>query len=100
MEEMGEQEEIMRLNEIRLRVRDEGIEPLRRAKSETDKTFILSCLKNHFIFYNLSDRELDNVKEHMFWAEMQENTVIFRQGTIGSCFYIIQNGSVEIRADE
>lgn len=43
---------------------------------------------------------MDNVKEHMFWAEMAENTEIFRQGTIGTCFYIIQTGSVEIKSDE
>lgn len=36
----------------------------------------------------------------MFWAEMSEGTEIFRQGTIGSCFYIIQNGSVDIKVDE
>ncbi len=35
----------------------------------------------------------------MFLAEMPPNTDIFRQGTIGSCFYIIQKGSVQIRVD-
>jgi len=36
----------------------------------------------------------------MFWAEMQQGTVIFRQGTIGTCFYIIQQGAVEIKVEE
>jgi cGMP-dependent protein kinase len=57
----------------------------------------LSCLKNHFIFYNLSEKELENVQEHMFWAEMQQGAAIFRQGTLGTCFYIIQQGAVEIK---
>jgi CRP-like cAMP-binding protein len=48
----------------------------------------------------LSEKELDNVKENMFWAEMDEGTTIFRQGTIGTCFYIIQQGSVEIKVEE
>lgn len=40
------------------------------------------------------------MKENMFWAEMPEGTVIFRQGTIGTCFYIIQQGEVEIKVEE
>lgn len=82
------------MDEIRLRVRDENIDPLPRRKSENDKNFILTCLKNHFIFYNLTEKELDNVQDHMFWAEMPEGTVVFRQGTLGTCFYIIQQGAV------
>jgi hypothetical protein len=62
------QEEMMRLNEVRARVREEGIDPTEFPKTETDKMFILNCLKNHFIFYNLSEKELDNVKDSMFLA--------------------------------
>jgi cGMP-dependent protein kinase len=94
------QEELMRLNEIRVRVREEGIDPLEFPKGETDKMFILNCLKNHFIFYNLSEKELDNVKDSMFLAEFPPAFEVFRQGTIGSCFYVIQKGAVEIRVDE
>lgn len=36
----------------------------------------------------------------MFWAEMPDNTEVFRQGTIGTCFYIIEKGSVQIKVDE
>lgn len=35
----------------------------------------------------------------MFWAEMVEGSEVFRQGSLGSCFYIIEKGSVEIRVD-
>lgn len=73
---------------------------MRKAKNEIDKKFILTSLKNHFIFYNLSEKEIDNVKEHMFWAEVAEGAVIFRQGSRGTCFYIIQHGSVEIKVEE
>lgn len=94
---MAEQDELKRLDDLRMRVRDENVEPLRKIKTEIDRSFILTCLKNHFIFYNLSEKELDNVKEHMFWAEMKEGEVIFQQGTLGTCFYIIQQGSVQIK---
>ena len=56
IEEISEQDEMIRLDEVRLRVRDEGIEPLRKVKTEIDKNFIKTSLKNHFIFYNLSDK--------------------------------------------
>jgi cGMP-dependent protein kinase len=62
--------------------------------------FILNCLKNHFIFYNLSEKELDNVKDSMFLADFAPGAEVFRQGTIGSCFYIIQRGSVQIKVDD
>ena len=51
IEELAEQDELLRLDEVRLRVRDEGIEPMRKVKTEIDKNFILTSLKNHFIFY-------------------------------------------------
>ena len=35
----------------------------------------------------------------MFWAEMAEGSEVFRQGSIGTCFYIIEKGAVEIRVD-
>jgi cGMP-dependent protein kinase len=59
----------------------------------------LNCLKHHFIFSHLSEKELDNIKEHMFWVKMPEGTEIFRQGTIGSCFFIIERGSIDMQVD-
>jgi cGMP-dependent protein kinase len=59
----------------------------------------MSCLKNHFIFYNLSQAELENVKENMFYATVDEGTPIFEKDEIGSCFFIIEKGSVEIIVD-
>ena len=90
----------MRLNEVRVRVREEGLDPREFPRSETDKMFILNCLRNHFIFYNLSEKELDNVKDSMYLCEMPPGAEVFRQGTVGSCFYIIQRGSVQIRVDD
>lgn len=61
--------------------------------------FILNCLKNHFIFSHLSEKQLDNIKDHMFWAKIGIDTDIFRQGTIGTCFFIIEKGSVDMEVD-
>ena len=60
---------------------------------------IMSCLKNHFIFYNLSQAELENVKDSMFYAMVDQGQVIFEKDQVGSCFFIIEKGSVEIIVD-
>lgn len=70
-----------------------------KAKSQTDDQFILACLKNHFVFYNLSETEVNNVRDYMWWTEMPMNTTIFRQGEQGSCFFLIVAGVVEIIVD-
>ena len=70
-----------------------------KAKSQTDDQFILSCLKNHFVFYNLSESELNNVRDYMWWTEINMNTPIFNQGDPGSCFFIIVSGVVEVIVD-
>jgi len=35
----------------------------------------------------------------MFWAKIGIDTDIFRQGTIGTCFFIIEKGSVDMEVD-
>jgi cGMP-dependent protein kinase 1 len=37
-----------------------------------DYNLILTCLKNHFIFYNLSEAELENIKDKMFYCSVLE----------------------------
>lgn len=100
MHEEKSEEEIKRLEEIRLRVREEGLNPmLKRERSQTDDQFILTSLKNHFVFYNLSEAEMNNVREYMWWTEMPPNSPVFRQGDQGSCFFIIASGVVEVIVD-
>lgn len=36
----------------------ENVRKIDKKKSLNDTTFILTCLKNHFVFYNLSEAEL------------------------------------------
>ena len=36
----------------------ENVRRIDRKKSLNDTTFILTCLKNHFVFYNLNEAEL------------------------------------------
>lgn len=87
------------MEEIRLRVREEGLDPMLKTKSQTDDQFILTALRNHFVFYNLSEGELNNVREYMWWTEISMSNAVFRQGDQGTCFFIIASGVVEVVVD-
>lgn len=70
-----------------------------KLKSQTDDQFIITSLKNHFVFYNLSEAELNNVREYMWWTELPAGATVFRQGDQGSCFFIIGSGVVDVVVD-
>lgn len=67
----------------------ENIRIVDKKKSANDIQFILTCLKNHFIFYNLSEAELENIVNKMFFCEMRTNEFIFKQGDNASSFFIL-----------
>lgn len=99
MYEEREDEEHKRIEEIRIRVREEGLDPMHKAKSQTDDQFIITSLRNHFVFYNLSEAELNNVRDYMWWTEIPAHSPVFRQGDQGTCFFIITSGIVDVAVD-
>lgn len=56
----------------------ENIEIIAKKKTMVDSNLILSCLKNHFIFYNLSENELENIKDKMFYCSILEGDFVFQ----------------------
>jgi cGMP-dependent protein kinase len=63
-------------------------------------SFILGCLKNHFIFYNLSEAELENVAKKMFYCSVTSDQYIFREGSKALCFFIIEKGMMQVICSE
>lgn len=59
-------------------------------------SFILGCLKNHFIFYNLSEAELSNVAKKMFYCSVPAEHYIFKEGDKAECFFIIEKGMMQV----
>jgi cGMP-dependent protein kinase 1 len=59
-----------------------------------DSNLILGCLKNHFIFYNLSESELENIKEKMYYCTVEDGAFVFEVGKIGHCFFVVERGSL------
>jgi len=45
---------------------------MNKKKTPNDNTFIITCLKNHFVFYNLNESELENIVKKMFYCEVPE----------------------------
>lgn len=67
----------------------ENVQIISKKKTMADSNLILGCLKNHFIFYNLSESELENIKEKMFYATLKEDSFVFQAGSIGQCFFVV-----------
>ncbi len=63
-------------------------------------TFLLGCLKNHFIFYNLSEAEIENVAKKMFYCSVPSDTYIFDEGSKALCFFIIEKGMMQVISND
>jgi len=74
----------------------ENIKKIPREKNKNDIVFIINCLRNHFVFYNLSEHELENIVTRMFYCEVPPNEHIFKQGDSASSFFILEQGSLEV----
>lgn len=64
-----------------------------------DSNLILTCLKNHFIFYNLSENELENIKEKMFYCNINEGDYVFKSGEVGMCFFVVERGMLDLEVE-
>jgi cGMP-dependent protein kinase len=42
---------------------------------------IMTCLKNHFVFYNLDESELENIKDKMLWCRAEEGEIVYQEGS-------------------
>lgn len=77
----------------------EHIQIISKKKTMVDSNLILTCLKNHFIFYNLSEMELENIKDKMFYCSIVEGEFVFKEGEKGHCFFVVERGILELIVD-
>ncbi len=61
-------------------------------KSENSKYNLLSVLKQHFLFSQLRDYELEDVIDVMQALYVGEDEVIIQEGDAGELFYILEEG--------
>jgi CRP-like cAMP-binding protein len=57
-------------------------------------------LEHHQLFSSLSRNELKVVCQEMIYAKSQEAKYVFKQGEIGSCFFLIYKGKVDVEIDD
>ena len=65
----------------------------------SDKNIIKKSLKKHFLFRQLSSKELLAIYERMKFCELLSDEMIYDQGSQGSKFFIIKRGTVEVLKD-
>lgn len=69
-------------------------------KSENSKYTLLSVLKQHFLFSQLRDYELEDVIDVMHALYVGPDEVIIQEGDAGDLFYILEEGKCEILIGE
>lgn len=74
---------------------NENVSKLNKAMTKADEDLILNSLRNHYVFYALTDDELEFVVQKMFYCENTDEFV-FKQDDKASSYFIIEKGSVEI----
>ena len=60
----------------------------------------MACLRNTFIMYNLTDSELESIRDRMFMCEVGEDVNVFSENDDGTCFFIVETGSLELRIED
>lgn len=63
------------------------------------RTLIVSALSKNYLFNDLSVDQLEKLMKRIKFCVSEENTFIFQQGSVGTLFYIINSGRVEIQVD-
>lgn len=71
-------------------------------KSEQTKNFILTVFKGSMLFFQLSPKDHQALAAEMYRKEVEEGTVLIRQGERGDNFYIVESGEfiVTIKDDK
>lgn len=74
---------------------NENISKVNKEMTKADEDLILNSLRNHYVFYALTDDELEFVVQKMFYCENTDEFV-FKQDDKASSYFIIDKGNVDI----
>jgi CRP-like cAMP-binding protein len=76
---------------------DFDIDTLYNEKTDEEKARISEAISTSVIFQNISDAQRDLIYGFMEPMHVKKGQWIIRQGTVGDRFYIIDDGSFEVR---
>ncbi|EAR92057.2 CGMP-dependent kinase 9-1 (macronuclear) [Tetrahymena thermophila SB210] len=74
----------------------ENFKRVEKKKNYQDIKFIITCLRNHFVFYNLQDSQLETLVNEMFYCELQEGETIIKEEDNASTFFILEQGRIQV----
>ncbi|KAL4507522.1 hypothetical protein ABPG73_012210 [Tetrahymena malaccensis] len=74
----------------------ENFKRVEKKKNYQDIKFIITCLRNHFVFYNLQDNQLETLVNEMFYCELQEGETIIKEEDNASTFFILEQGRIQV----
>ncbi|KAL4509200.1 hypothetical protein ABPG72_018131 [Tetrahymena utriculariae] len=74
----------------------ENFKRVEKKKNYQDIKFIITCLRNHFVFYNLQDNQLETLVNEMFYCELQEGEIIIKEEDNASTFFILEQGRIQV----
>lgn len=76
---------------------DFDIESLYNEKTEEEKTRIAEAIRASVVFQNITEEQRELIYKVMEPMEVKQGQWIIRQGTVGDRFYIVDEGSFEVR---
>lgn len=56
----------------------ENITKVEKKKTANVVFYLMDALKNHFVFYNLSETQLEKIVNKMFYCEVKANDYVFK----------------------
>ena len=68
-----------------------SIKKIEREVSDSECKNLFSSLKNHFLFFDMADSDINSIINEMFFCEMKSETIVFKQGDVGCSFLIISS---------
>ena len=77
----------------------ENIQVIAKGLSREQMEMCVSILKDHNLFKMLTLQEIEGIVKHIEIATVEDGAEIFQEGDKGSCFFIIEEGQVEIILD-
>eukprot|EP00581_Thalassiosira_minuscula_P014769 CAMPEP_0183721474 /NCGR_PEP_ID=MMETSP0737-20130205/13736_1 /TAXON_ID=385413 /ORGANISM="Thalassiosira miniscula, Strain CCMP1093" /LENGTH=728 /DNA_ID=CAMNT_0025951487 /DNA_START=137 /DNA_END=2326 /DNA_ORIENTATION=+ len=77
--------------------KDFNIEELYNEKTEKQKSSIAEAIRASVVFQNITDAQRELIYKVMEPMEVKKGQWIIKQGTVGDRFYIVEEGSFEVR---
>lgn len=61
--------------------------------------FIMTSLKESFVFFSLRDSEFEEIISNMFYGFVKQDEYVFKQNDRSQCFFLIESGVFDVEID-